>query len=327
MSIDLNGRIVVWETHTGRDLYSLECNQNDTSPVALSSNSQLMAVASTHAGEPCYIRNVSNSAIMASITPPAANICIIPVAFTPNSRLLAYIHSGASELYLQSLTSKQAKVSSCIIGKGLSAAFLGKDRLVLVGPDKSKQFWNLATQSCERTLQDEEVMLCSNRSAYVTFCRSAARPMSLYDAQTHEKIRDFHDSINRYWKAHFDQTGKKIVTTSKDSYIRIWDVQSGTCLQQVSLARNLPRDQPGYACFTHDDNVFIMHMKKGFLVINTDKQVVISSSGNTRRRMLGISPDHTMIAMEEITSAGTIEGKVSIRLFDLLTSKKYCKKK
>jgi WD40 repeat protein len=112
------------------------------------------------------------------------------------------------------------------------------DRVLVGGEPKPTQFWDLTTGKPVRTLAKRSYLQCliasHDRSSFLTGYRDGTA--RLWSSRTFAPISPAFEHPSPVKAGIIDHTGRWVVTLTEDSYVHLWDAQTGELLSAFSVA-------------------------------------------------------------------------------------------
>ncbi|KAH7254734.1 hypothetical protein B0J15DRAFT_559062 [Fusarium solani] len=153
------------------------------------------------------------------------------VLFSPDGEQLATVTSAGVRVWNWKTRVKVNDLSHRLVSP--SATFLSKDKLVIGSAGRAAKVWNLATHSCEQTLEDHGLPIASSPDGKRLATGSADGAVKVWHqaADTKKWIcsQTLHH-ITGVMVVCFSADGRILITGSFDSCIRLWN-EAGACIK------------------------------------------------------------------------------------------------
>jgi len=124
----------------------------------------------------------------------------------------------------------------------------------------------------------------------------------LWDIETGERVRSYNGHRRSVFKASFEFS-ERIVSCAKDSYVKIWDVNSSAAISSVKFSR------PVRTFCTHDSSIYC----------GTDEKRVVLLNAITMQKLKKIAVPSNIVGMKVIGETAVFLGSSGAYQYDLRT--------
>lgn len=131
------------------------------------------------------------------------------------------------------------------------------------------KIWDLSTGTCSKTFEDEDGLrtLTYSKSGRTILSSSFNHGVKLRDAITCELLLHIEDLTINYTEFNHDE--KLIISSFEDGRLKIWDIETNTCVYEIKTKFN--RSLHKIYSFVFRDNLIVLGSKeKKLKVWNTD---------------------------------------------------------
>jgi WD40 repeat protein len=164
--------------------------------------------------------------------------CILTVAFSPDSQLLAIGDSNNVVSLWQVSDGQSRAIFTDHRGWVWAVAWsLDGQMLASGGEDQSVRLWNIETETCYGILpghQGNIRTLAWQPDGYLLASAGDDREIRLWDTRTKGCFKTLQGHSNWVMSLAWSPNGQILASASFDQTIRLWDIQSGECLNILS---------------------------------------------------------------------------------------------
>jgi RNA polymerase sigma factor (sigma-70 family) len=321
------GEMSVWDLATGKERHRLKAEPGPVWTVAFSSDSRFMATGG-HAQHHVLLWDLATGKeVRRLFTPPGT----FRLAFSPDGKVLATCSSAALSLW-DVATGQRLPVSA------EPASFAGRIRFSpdgrrLIAFTGASMAWDAATGREVRRFADVPyfgnlfpVLSPDESLIAVTDLDWTIR---LHDTATGKQVRALKGHEDHVWwmSIQFSRDGRRLVSSSRDKTIRVWDVTSGRELLKIPIGGSMQwplaisPDDRWLACFAQtDDTAGNRKILIWDLATGREAQRPVTRLGYNGS--LAFSPDSRLVAA---TTGHSSEGEDTLRLqvWEVATGKEF----
>lgn len=218
----------VWETATGRQLFTLEGHEGAVTSVSFSPDGSRILTRC----DPGFLR-VWDKASQRQIT-KVGGVPFAPFSFSPSGTGVVGIQGANAVIWDSSTGAELWRADNDL---NVAVPFSHGRRLLTGGASGMARIWDMDTKQVVRTLHGDEGALWSlaispdgGRIATGSVDGSAL----VWDSESGQVLHRLHGHTGPIWSIQFSGEGKRIVTGSGDQTTRLWDIETG--LELLSLA-------------------------------------------------------------------------------------------
>ena len=254
--INNQGSIYVWNLSTGNLLFVL----NDKFPIVTSYSPDSMRIVTSFGDNNVLVLDSQTGALLLTLKGHRAPI--YSVIFSPDNKMIV---SGSKDSTIRVWDANSGNLLFTMQGHSDSVHSLGVSPngkfLASVSDDATLRLWDMETGKSIWTLvgiydlvtfsPDSTTLAMVSNNFQIYLC-------DVFSGEIKLVLSGHKNSINSVF-FHWDQEKRLIISTSIDSTIRIWDIETGCCLQTI-------RDEHlSTAIFSEDGNKVIYNSDDGHI--------------------------------------------------------------
>jgi WD40 repeat protein/DNA-binding CsgD family transcriptional regulator len=353
---DVDGRISLWQTSYGEQLFTWKAHANWVRTVAFSPDGKTLASSSDD--HTIKLWDVDSQKHIKTLE--GHSNWIRSIAYGPQGNILA---SGSSDETLRLWDTRTQKCLKIIKGhnsfiRAIAFSFDGQ-RLASGSADQTVRLWDANTGECLKILAGHTKLVQSvafSPDGKILASGSDDKTVRLWDVATGQCLNILEGHKNLVQSVAFSPDGKILASGSDDKTVRFWDVTTGQCLNilegHTNSVRSVTFSPDGNTLASGSDDKTVrfwdvatgqcIQILQGYtnwihdLAVSPDGKTLASSSDDKTVRLWNVQTSecirtlegHTMrvwsVAFSPIVSGGLLVSggdDKTVRLWDIQTGK------